>query len=72
MVAPGPSEAYRQCLDGPTPERSSYRGVVLGGRLREALTRLNPTIPADAQGEALRKVTRPESPSLLANNLAFH
>ena len=58
--------------DGPTPERSSYQDVVLEGRLRGALTALNPTIPADALDEALRKVTRPENPSLPANNRAFH
>ncbi len=28
--------------DGSTPERTSYSDVVLEGRLRQALTRLNP------------------------------
>jgi len=58
--------------DGPRPERSSYQDIVLEGRLREALIRLNPTVPADALDEAFRKVTRPASASLLANNRAFH
>ena len=28
--------------DGPTPERSSYSDVILAGRLRAALARINP------------------------------
>ena len=53
-------------------ERESFQDVLLTLRLQEALHRLNPFIPADALDEALRKVARPESPSLLANNHAFH
>jgi len=55
-----------------TAERDSFADVVLVGRLRDAFTRLNPTIPEDAREEALRKVLRPDSPSFLANNRAFH
>ena len=32
--------------DGETPERDDYRQVVLTGRLRSALTKLNPGVPA--------------------------
>jgi type I restriction enzyme R subunit len=53
-------------------ERDSFGDVVLVGRLREAICRLNPTIPEDAREEALRKVLRPESPSLMGNNRRFH
>jgi hypothetical protein len=53
-------------------DAAEYKHVVLEGRLREALSRLNPTIPANALDESLRKATRPESPSRLANNRAFH
>lgn len=56
----------------PGAERSSFGDVVLVGRLRAAIDRLNPTIPADAREEALRKVLRPESPALIANNRTFH
>lgn len=35
--------------DTPNAERSTYKEVVLTDRLLEAVTRLNPTIPADAQ-----------------------
>lgn len=53
-------------------ERSSFADVVLVTRLRDAITRLNPTIPSDAREEALRKVLRHDAPSLTANNRAFH
>ena len=39
-------------------ERADYGQVVLEGRLRAALGRLNPGLPADAIGEALRRLTR--------------
>lgn len=61
-IAPG--EAYA--------ERSSYDEVVLVGRLRAAIDRLNPHIPAEAREDAIRKVTRPDGPSLVANNHQFH
>jgi len=56
----------------PTAERDSYQEVILPRRLQDAIARLNPDIPADALEEAFRKVTLPESPSLIANNRAFH
>lgn len=56
----------------PAAERDSYEDVVLAGRLRKAIDRLNPRIPAEARREAFRKVTLPESPSLVANNRTFH
>jgi len=53
-------------------ERENYSQVVLERRLREALVRLNPQVPAEALEEAFRKITRQDSPSLAANNHAFH
>src|SRR5690606_23383841 len=58
--------------DGETPERADYGQVVLVGRLRRALERINPEVPPEAIEEAIRRVTRPESPSLVVNNRAFH
>lgn len=58
--------------DGEHPERKSYSDVVLITRLRDAIDRLNPTIPYDAREEALKKVLRTESPNLLINNETFH
>ena len=56
----------------PDAERDSFGDVVLQRFLREAISRLNPTIPSDAQEEALRKVLRVEGPSLIQTNRLFH
>ena len=56
----------------PAAERVSFGEVVLLGRLREAIRRLNPAIPGEAQDEALRKVLRVGTPSLTQTNRAFH
>jgi type I restriction enzyme R subunit len=56
----------------PAAERDSFGEVVLVGRLREAIRRLNPTIPEEALEEALRKVLRVGTPSLTQTNRAFH
>jgi type I restriction enzyme R subunit len=57
---------------GPAAERDDYGQVVLQGRLRQALQRLNPQAPHSALDEALRRLTRPDSPALAANNHAVH
>jgi type I restriction enzyme, R subunit len=49
-----------------------YSEVVLQGRLRAAIDRLNPTIPAEAREEAAKKALRTVSVNLLENNEAFH
>ena len=58
--------------DEPSAERDSFGEVVLVGRLREAIRRLNPGIPEEAREEALRKVLRVGTPSLTQTNRAFH
>jgi type I restriction enzyme R subunit len=52
-VAQGPEIA----VDMPRAERSdpNYRDVVLEGRLRQALVRLNPELPADYQHAHLHR-----------------
>lgn len=40
----------------PAAERDSFGGVVLVGRLRGTIRRLNPFIPGEAREEPLRKV----------------
>ena len=47
----------------PAAERQTYEQVLLEGRLREALRRLNPAVPAEALDEAFRKLTRIPRPS---------
>jgi type I restriction enzyme R subunit len=44
----------------PAAERDNYGQVVLTQRLREALARLNPALPAEALEDAFRKLTRPD------------
>ena len=53
-------------------ERTSFADVILVGRLREAICRLNPNIPEVGKEEALRKVLRLATPSLIQTNRAFH
>ena len=58
--------------DGPAAERDSHGEVLLAGRLREALARLNPHLPAEALEEALRKLRQVETPSLIEENRRLH
>ena len=58
--------------DGTAPERTSYADVILVDRLRAALTTINPKIPTEAVEEAIRKILRAETPSLVENNQRFH
>jgi type I restriction enzyme R subunit len=56
----------------PAAERASYDEVLLLGRLRAALERLNPNMPPSARDEAIRKIQRTESQSPVINNHTFH
>ncbi len=56
----------------PAAERDEFDEVVLVPRLREAIWRLNPTIPTEARDEALRRVLRVGTPSLPQMNRGFH
>lgn len=58
--------------DGKAPEREAYADVVLAKRLIAAIERLNPAIPAEAHGDALRKVLATEKPSLVEENRRLH
>ena len=53
-------------------ERENYSQVVLADRLRQALVRLNPTLPVEAIEDAFRKITRLEGATLDTRNRAFH
>ncbi|MEQ9380038.1 MAG: type I restriction endonuclease subunit R [Pirellulales bacterium] len=53
-------------------ERESFGDVLLVERLRDALARVNPNVPSEAREEALHRVIRTETPSLLENNRRFH
>ncbi|MDF0666330.1 MAG: HsdR family type I site-specific deoxyribonuclease [Nitrospira sp.] len=58
----------------PAAERSdpNYRDVVLEGRLRQALVRLNPDLPSEALEDAFRKLTRMDASLLVERNRAVH
>ena len=58
----------------PAAERTDpqYRDVVLEDRLRQALLRLNPDLPAEAVDDAFRKLTRADAPSLIERNRSLH
>jgi type I site-specific restriction-modification system R (restriction) subunit/very-short-patch-repair endonuclease len=58
--------------DGENPERDSYAQVLLLNRLQNAVKRINHSIPADAQVEAIKEIQRIASPELLTNNETFH
>ena len=58
--------------DGPTPERHSYDQVLLIERLRKAIERLNPHLPAETLEEVMRKVQQTETPSLIEENRRLH
>ena len=58
--------------DGDQPERASFADVVLEGRLREAVARINPCVAPDQREEAIRQVLRFAAPDLITNNQAFH
>ncbi len=67
-IAHGPDIAPDQLL----AERRDYAEVVLAQRLRDALARLNPELPAEALEDAFRKLTRPEGAELIQRNRALH
>jgi len=60
------------CETGAERNDPNYRDVILQGRLRRALARLNPDLPPDAIEDAFRKLTRADAPSLVERNRAVH
>src|SRR4051794_2097154 len=61
-IAPGETAA----------ERSSYRDVLLEGRLRSAVVRLNPHLTVEDVNEVVSTVRRAESSDLMAENWRVH
>ena len=58
--------------EGLAPERGGCDEVLLAGRLRKALARLNPHLPAETLEDVLRKVRQTETPSLVEENRCLH
>ena len=68
QVSFGPSIAPGE----PAAERETYEQVLLEGRLRDALRRLNPVLPTEALEEAFRKLSRISGAQLLDANHELH
>ena len=67
-VAHGPDLAP----DGASPERSTWRDVVLVDRLRGAVRALNPTLPADAVDRVVEIALTTASPNVIDDHADFH
>ena len=71
-IAHGPDIAP----DMPAAERQSFDDVLLMGRVRDGLARINTHVPAAARSaaieQAMRKLTHPPGNNPLVNNRAFH
>ena len=56
----------------PAAERGDYGQVVLVERLRDALARLNPALPAETLSDAFDELTRPEGAELIRRKRTLH
>jgi type I restriction enzyme R subunit len=56
----------------PAEERRSYAEVMLEGRLRDVLARLNPSVSREGLDDAFRKLTRISSPDPVSANRELH
>ncbi|MEN6547459.1 MAG: type I restriction endonuclease subunit R, partial [Armatimonadia bacterium] len=56
----------------PAQERQDFGQVVLVGRLRNALGKLNPQASGESLDDAMRQILRVDSPSLVETNRSFH
>ena len=57
--------------EGISQERQ-FDEVVLKQRLRDAIKKINPNVPIEAQEDAIKKLLRSDSPSLFQNNYNIH
>jgi type I restriction enzyme R subunit len=58
--------------NGPGLERTDYRDVVLIGRLRDAVRRLNPELPLEAVQRVVELVLTHTSPTVILDHESFH
>ena len=63
---------YDVAPDSDNPWREQFQQVLLRERLREAIARLNPSVPLVAREDALTQVVNLDTPALLSANRAFH
>ncbi|MFA5792220.1 MAG: type I restriction endonuclease subunit R [Candidatus Paceibacterota bacterium] len=58
--------------DSENPRRKDYKEVILKDKLEEAIEKLNPHIPKEAQQQAIKIILKSENPNLVADNQQFH
>jgi type I restriction enzyme R subunit len=58
--------------DGEAPERSRFDDVLLVGRLKSAIEKINHSLPQEAKDQALRQVLNLPSQNIIDNNESFH
>jgi len=58
--------------DGSAPERDTFRDVVLIGRLRAAVSGLNPELSDEAVEYVIRHVLTTTSPNVIEDHAGFH
>ena len=59
-------------LGGAAQERASWDEVILTGRLRAAVARINPELPVSSVDAVVAAVLRAESQNAMAENLRVH
>lgn len=63
---------YQHIYAPDSNERAQHSEVLLEQRLRQAVQRINPAIPTEAQEDAIKQIKNINSPQLLTNNETFH
>lgn len=58
--------------DGASPQRPSYSEAVLLKRLEAWVERINPTVPEETRGEAIRQLLTSQSPDAVEENRRIH
>ncbi len=58
--------------DGAAEERASWEDVILVGRVRDAVARINPELPRTAVDQVVATVLRAESQNAMAENFRLH
>ena len=63
---------YDIAPDSDSPERIDYRQIILHERLLRCLAVINPDIPLETLEQVVAQISKPETPVLAKNNMAFH
>lgn len=65
-------DGHTTAPDGAAPQRPSYSDAVLVPRLERCVAQINPSLPAAAIEEALRRLLTSETPNLIEENRRIH